>query len=279
MNGSGAAAIRGVLDRWLATQTEAALAGETVGRGADLLGLSAGLLDRFGPDRVVDLPALDASQAGWALGRAMAGQPTVLELVGPEALSTVAPFLATAVRCGVALPLTVLVPMRTGGSLAAVLGTGADLFVASEPGQAAALVDRALASGRVSVVALPVAVLDAVPATARPTDAHLVVAGDQAVLLAWGSAVGLARSAAEALAGQGIPTSVVDLPVLGPRPDLAPWVTPSGRVVVVHHGDPALADAVRLAAIDAGFEFLECPPAIADSVDASIAAVRAATTW
>ena len=47
--------------------------GEDVGRAGGVFRATAGLLDRFGPDRCVDMPLAEAGIMGGAVGLCMAG--------------------------------------------------------------------------------------------------------------------------------------------------------------------------------------------------------------
>src|SRR5215204_4672452 len=54
--------------------------GEDVGRAGGVFRATAGLLDRFGPDRCVDTPLAEAGILGTAVGLCMAGWRPVCEM-------------------------------------------------------------------------------------------------------------------------------------------------------------------------------------------------------
>jgi pyruvate dehydrogenase E1 component beta subunit len=56
------------------------LMGEDIGRSGGVFRVSAGLLDRFGPDRVIDTPVSEAGIMGAALGMAMYGLRPIVEI-------------------------------------------------------------------------------------------------------------------------------------------------------------------------------------------------------
>jgi pyruvate/2-oxoglutarate/acetoin dehydrogenase E1 component len=56
------------------------LLGEDVGRAGGVFRASAGLRDRFGPDRCVDTPLAEAGILGTAVGLCMAGWRPVCEM-------------------------------------------------------------------------------------------------------------------------------------------------------------------------------------------------------
>ncbi|NAZ37355.1 alpha-ketoacid dehydrogenase subunit beta [Rubellimicrobium sp. CFH 75288] len=57
------------------------LLGEDVGRLGGVFGASRGLLERFGPDRVMDMPIAEMAFTGMGVGLAMAGMRPVVEIM------------------------------------------------------------------------------------------------------------------------------------------------------------------------------------------------------
>src|SRR5690606_29885719 len=72
--------------------------GDSVGRAGGLAGSTDGLLERFGPDRVLDLPVADRAALGFAVGLALGGRVPVVELPSTGRLPAVAEVLAEAAR-------------------------------------------------------------------------------------------------------------------------------------------------------------------------------------
>jgi acetoin:2,6-dichlorophenolindophenol oxidoreductase subunit beta len=54
--------------------------GEDMRFGGGLFGVSAGLIDEFGPDRVIDMPISEAGFCGFATGCAIQGYPAIVEV-------------------------------------------------------------------------------------------------------------------------------------------------------------------------------------------------------
>ena len=112
--------------------------------------------------------------------------------------------------------------------------------------------------------------------------ARTVRAGQHVTVAAWGEGVGAALQAAEALGHEGVFAEVIDLVSLSPLDAafLGERVRATGRLVVVHQGDPEWAQRVRQCGLDEAFLYLEAPmgeaPARADLVTA---AARSAVTY
>lgn len=285
---SGAAAVRSALTRILETRSEAILLGESVGRAGGVAGTSQGLLERWGPDRVIDLPIADRAGLAFALGLALGGKRPIFELAGTGRLPAVAEVLAEAAEKG--LPLVVRVPYgteapgldRTVGDL---LPDGITVVCGSEPGQLAGLLEAAVAGSGPVLVLEPRAVYaeqGSIVEGPVTLEARTVREGAHVTLAAWGEGVALAERAADELAGEGVSAEVLDLVRLAPLPAeaLGASVRKTGRLVVVHPGDGGLADRVRQIGLDGAFLYLEAPLSAAKQDAAEISrAARAAIQY
>lgn len=275
---TGTDSLRGVLTDWLLADKAALLCGETVGRGANPGEATVGLLDRFGEAQVVDLPAVDDVILGFAVGAALAGRPTVVQLVGTSALHAAAPYLTDLARAGTHAAFVARVPSgpHADDSLLPVLDTGADVFVAGSPDRVAHLWARALSSGRPTLIVEPRSVMAAFAAELQ------VAPTSPAVLLAaFGDGVALATTAARRLNAEGIPAEVFVIESLVPLDTdlLGAALAPVGRLVVVHPNDETVAQRIVLGALSVAFEFLEAPIALASSSDEAVRAAHNAFTW
>jgi acetoin:2,6-dichlorophenolindophenol oxidoreductase subunit beta len=74
-------ALRDAMAEELERDERVVLLGEDVGRSGGVYGASAGLLDRFGPRRVIDTPISEAGIVGAAVGAAMAGLRPIVEVM------------------------------------------------------------------------------------------------------------------------------------------------------------------------------------------------------
>ena len=75
-----AEALNDALHTELARDDSVMVMGEDVGRAGGVFRITAGLRDRFGPDRCVDTPLAEAGIMGTAIGLCMAGWRPVCEM-------------------------------------------------------------------------------------------------------------------------------------------------------------------------------------------------------
>ena len=74
-------ALRQALSASMSVDPNVVLIGEEVGRYGGAYGVTKGLIDEFGPNRVIDTPISEPSIVGAAVGAAMSGLPPVAELM------------------------------------------------------------------------------------------------------------------------------------------------------------------------------------------------------
>ncbi|NCG18480.1 MAG: alpha-ketoacid dehydrogenase subunit beta [Rhodobacterales bacterium] len=283
-----AAAIRDVLHTAMSKDDDVLLLGETVGRAGGVAGTTAGLLEAFGADRVRDLPVAERGTLGMALGMALAGKTVVVELSGTGRLAACFEVLTEAANIAqqseFAVRLIVRVPCGTqagahdrpvGQHIAAI--PGLTVLCPSDANQAAGLLRSALSSHS------PVVLLEPrkhYKARAEVNDnkalltARTLREGSHITLAAWGSAVDAALVAADALAADGIRAEVLDLVAIRPLDvaTLGASVCKTGRLVVVHPEDAALADLARNVGLNTSFLYLESPLATAPDEATKVAA-------
>ncbi len=289
-------ATRRALARLLEDDPSLVLLGEAVGRHGGVTGASRTLMERFGPDRVIDTPISAASALGLGVGMALAGRRAVVELSGADQLQAALDLLLNdvlpAVRAGWPVPLVVRLPDLAGTvngghpGLEPLLAAAGDLQVAcaSGPGSAASLLLAAHASLRPTVLVEPLALAEqAGPVDFAPAPvgrAHRLRAGRDVVLLTWGSGCEAALDGAERAAREGHEAEVLDLRWLAPldREAIGEAVRRTGRVVLVPGG--AVLPEALLAALDAAFLYLESPPSTAPADPAAVArAIHSSVTW
>jgi pyruvate dehydrogenase E1 component beta subunit len=257
----------------LAGDERVLLLGQDIGARGGPYGVTAGLLEDFGPERVRDAPNAEASLLGVAIGAALAGRRPVVEL-------TSAAFAALAfdqlIHHAAALeamsggrlraPLVLRVPQTTGtrlgpvhsADLSALLHHVPGLTVAAPatPGDAHALLGAAIAADG------PVVLLEhttlygtrgEIGGEAAPLGRAAVRrAGTDVTLVAWSRMTRVAAEAADVLAAEhGVEATVVDLRSLRPL-DVATVTTAvratEGRTVVVEEGWPRGGVGATLAA-------------------------------
>jgi pyruvate/2-oxoglutarate/acetoin dehydrogenase E1 component len=76
-----AEAVRAALEAELAADERVVVMGEEVGRLGGVFTTTLGLLDRFGPERVLDAPISENGMVGWAIGAATEGLRPVVEVM------------------------------------------------------------------------------------------------------------------------------------------------------------------------------------------------------
>ncbi|MBW1880692.1 MAG: alpha-ketoacid dehydrogenase subunit beta [Deltaproteobacteria bacterium] len=275
-----ASAIRATLHRALEERDDVVLLGESMGRGGGVAGTTRGLQQRFGEDRVIDLPVADRAAVGLAVGLALGGRTAVVEVSTTGRLTAVFEVLAEAASVAsdgeFRVPLVVRVPTgteagnrvdRPAGDLLATV-PGLSVVCGSTPETAAGLLEAALRSDRPVVLLEPRALYHQqgeVSGNPIALDrARVVREGEHVTLVGWGASVPAARQAAEDLHREDVSAQVVDLVSLSPVDEetLGAAVRRTGRIVAVHPDDSALAERLLGVALQRAFLYLESPPAI-----------------
>src|SRR5215213_11887596 len=198
--------------------------GEDVGRAGGVFRATAGLLDRFGPDRCVDTPLAEAGILGTAVGLAMAGWRPVCEM---QYESFSYPCLDQLIchvgryrwRTNGAMEFPITIRMPTGGGVKApelhddspetyyVHTPGIKVVVPSTPTDAKGLLASAIRDPDPVVVLEPKVLYrslrEEVPAGEHVIPlgkARIVRPGDDLTIVAYGAMVPVAMEAAERLA-------------------------------------------------------------------------------
>jgi len=257
----------------LARDDSVMVLGEDVGRLGGVFRATAGLRDRFGPDRCVDTPLSEAGILGAAVGLCMAGWRPVVEMQYDAFSYPCLDQLITHVgryrwRTGGAMGFPLVIRMPYGGGVRApelhdspesyyVHTPGVKLAVPATPGDAKGLLAAAIRDPDPVVVLEPKLVYR----TARgsvPEGEHVVElgrarvarAGSDLTLVAWGAMVAVCERAAEALVDEAS-VEVLDLRTLKPLDEdaLLASVARTGRCVVVQEAPRTCGFASEVAAL------------------------------
>jgi pyruvate/2-oxoglutarate/acetoin dehydrogenase E1 component len=250
------------------------LMGEDVGRAGGVFRASAGLRDRFGPDRCVDTPLAEAGILGTAVGLCMAGWRPVCEMQYDAFSYPCLDQLITHVgryrwRSGGKLAFPLVVRMPYGGGVRApelhddspetyyVHTPGVKVAVPSTPSDAKGLLAAAIRDPDPVVVLEPKLIYR----TARgevPDGEHTVPLGkarlaregDDLTIVAYGAMVPVAERAADAL-GDEASVEVLDVRTLKPLDEeaLLRSAAKTGRVVLVQEAPRTCGYAAELAAV------------------------------
>jgi pyruvate dehydrogenase E1 component beta subunit len=246
--------------------------GEDVGRAGGVFRATAGLQDRFGPDRCVDTPLAEAGILGTAVGLAMAGWRPVCEM---QYESFSYPCLDQLIchvgryhwRTNGAMEFPITIRMPTGGGVKApelhedspetyyVHTPGVKVVIPSTPADAKGLLAAAIRSPDPVVVFEP-KVLYRSPREEVPDGDHVVPLGKARVaregtdvtLIAYGGMVPVALAAAEELDASA---EVIDVRTLKPLDEeaLLGSVAKTGRAVIVQEAPRVAGFGAEIAAV------------------------------
>jgi pyruvate dehydrogenase E1 component beta subunit len=234
--------------------------GEDVGVDGGVFRATDGLIERFGPERVIDTPLAESSIIGMSVGLAATGfrpiaeiqfmgfvYPAINQLFGHAAR------MRNRTRGRLGCPMVVRMPY--GGGIhppehhsesyeALFLNTpGFKVVVPSNPYDAKGLLISAIRDEDPVLFMEPKRIYrafrDAVPAGAYTVplgEADIARKGTDVTLIAWGAMVRVCLDASEVLARENVSAEVVDLRTLNPldRETMIESVVKTGRAVVVH---------------------------------------------
>ncbi|MFF5799035.1 alpha-ketoacid dehydrogenase subunit beta [Streptomyces albogriseolus] len=262
------------------------LMGEDVGRYGGCFGVSLGLLEEFGPDRVRDTPLSESAFVGAGIGAAVAGMRPVVEIMTVNfsllALDQILNNAATLLHMsGGQLPVPLVIRMTTGAGrqLAAQHSHSLEGFYAHIPGirvlapatleDARHMLSPALADPDPVVLFEHGTLYNASGEPAPPTAAvdldHAAIRrpGTDVSLITYGGSLPKVLAAAQQLADEGIDAEVIDLRTLRPLDGatIAASVARTHRAVVVDEawrtGSPAAEVSARIA--EESFYDLDAP--------------------
>lgn len=215
------------------------LMGEDVGRYGGAFAVSKGLLQEFGPERIMDMPLSESAFVGAGIGAALAGLRPVVEIMTVNfsllAMDQIVNNAATLLHMsGGQLPVPLVIRMNSGigRQLAAQHSHSWEPFYAAVPGltvlsagtheDARGMLPKAVQSPDPVIIFEYTFLLNteaALPAKAAAVDikkANIRKKGNDISIITYGAAVPKALDAATQLAAAGIEAEIVDLRVLRP---------------------------------------------------------------
>ncbi|HRZ62640.1 MAG TPA: pyruvate dehydrogenase complex E1 component subunit beta, partial [Rubrivivax sp.] len=235
--------------------------GEDVGKYGGCYAVTKGLLEEFGPERIVDTPLAENGFTGLAIGAALAGMRPLLELMTCNfsllALDQIMNNAATIPHMSggqFAVPLVIRMATGGGRQLAAQHSHSLEGWFAHIPGLKVAVPGTVEDARHMLAAALadpnPVLIFEHVvlynaegqldPAVTAVDLAHAKVRrpGRDATLVTYGNGLPKCLAAAELLAKEGIDAEVIDLRMLRPLdlPTIVASVQRTRRVVIVDEG-------------------------------------------
>jgi 2-oxoisovalerate dehydrogenase E1 component beta subunit len=271
------------------------LLGEDIGHFGGAFGVTKGLSDEFGGDRLIDTPIAEEGFVGAAVGAAWMGERPVVELQFADFASCAFDPIVTLAakthwRAGIRLPLVIRLP--TGG------GVRGGPFHASSPegwfcGTAGL---KVVAPGTVADAygllrsaiedddpvlffehkALYRRLRDEAPAADHRVpigSARVARSGSDVTIVTYGSGVDLALRTADELAHEAS-IEVVDLRTVWPldRDTVLQSVARSSRLIVLQEAARSIgvANAVCALVASEGFDLLDAPPVIHAPIDTPV---------
>lgn len=279
-------ALRDALAAEMRRDPDVFLIGADVAQNRGAMRVTQGLLDEFGPERVVSAPTVDEALLGLAVGAAFAGLKPVVELSSwGRSMGVIGPYLISASETfylsGGRMPVPIVfrgangfVPGMTGQDARCVAAQLAQI-----PGLKVVQPATAAAASALLQAAIrdpgPVAVLEdeqlygmrdtaALGDTGQLGAARLARSGADVTVVAAGHAVLVALEAATALAQAGIDAEVVDLMSLRPldRETVITSVARTGRLVTLEEGwgEGGIGAEVIASVVGSCFRDLKSPP-------------------
>lgn len=270
----------------MAADESVVLFGEDVAAPGGPFGVTRGLLDRFGADRVRDTPISEAAIVGAAVGAAMSGLKPVVEIMFMDFVTlTMDALVNQAAKARFmfggqyALPMVVRLPHGGGINAGPQHSQCLEAWLTHVPGlkvvcpatvaDAYALTRAAIADPdpvivveNKSLYAMKGALPEPLPSVAIGA-ADVARTGRDATIVTYGAMRDISLAAAEMLTKDGIETEIIDLRSLQPWDEstVLASLSRTHRLVVVHEAVEAFGVGAEIAArmADVGFDELDGP--------------------
>ena len=264
------------------------LIGEEVAQYQGAYKVSQGLLDEFGPKRIIDTPITEHGFTGMAVGAAMNGLKPIVEFMTFNfAMQAIDQIINSAVKTHymsggqMTCPIVFRGPNGAASRVAAQHSQDYASWYAHCPGlKVVAPWSAADAKGLLRSAIRdpnPVIVLENEILYGQtfecPTDEEFLLpigrarverTGDRVTIVAYSIMVGVAMKAAEALAEQGIAAEVINLRSLRPLDieTIVASVKKTNRLVTVEEGWPyaGIGAEIAMQVIEHAFDWLDAPP-------------------
>jgi len=278
-------ALREAMQEEMRRDPDVFLIGEDIGLGGGAFRVTDGLLDEFGPDRLVDTPISESAIVGAAIGAAMLGLRPVAEIMIADLMSLAMDQLVCAakvhyVHAGrLTLPLVVRTANAGGAGWGPYHGQsteswflnvpGLKLVMPSTPYDAKGLLKAAIRDPN------PVVFYEdkgLYPTKGPVPEEEYVIPlgladvkreGEDVTIVAIACAVPKSLRAADTLAQQGVEAEVIDPRTLVPldKETIIASVKKTGKLVIVHESAKGGGPGAEIAAVVAeeAIEYLEAP--------------------
>lgn len=253
---------------------EVVILGEDVGIDGGVFRITDGLIDRFGPERVIDTPLAESAIVGAAIGMAAYGLKPIAEIqfmgFAYQAFHQILQHMArmrNRTRSRITQPVVVRIPYGAGvralelhsESTEALFCQLPGLYVVvpSTPRDALGLMTAAIRCEDPVIFLEPKRLYRAgkQEISEDPVDIPLSKAkvareGDDLTIVAWGAMVPVALAAAEEVEKSGIFPEIIDLRTLSPMdfPTVQASVEKTGRALIVHEAPKTCGLGAEIAA-------------------------------
>lgn len=279
-------AINRALDDAMADDDTVVLLGEDIGKAGGTFAVTRGLQDRYGAERVIDMPIAENAIAGTAVGLALGGYRPVIEIMFMDFVALAMDAIVNQAAklhfmFGGQAPVPMVVRTQHGGGLNAgpqhsqcLEGwfahiPGLKVVVPATLDDAYGLLRSAIDDPNPVIFVenkslYPMKGVLADPPSAIPLGkARTVRTGRDVTIVTYGSMVHKAMSAVETLAADGIDVEVIDLRTIQPWDEGAVLesLSRTHRLVVAHEAVEAFGPGAEIVArmAQVGFDELDGP--------------------
>ena len=280
-------AIREAMTQKMQQDENVFLLGEDIGTYGGAFGVSRGMIEEFGPERILDTPISEAAIAGAATGAALMGMRPILEIMFMDFLTiSMNQLVNQAAKIHfmfggkASVPMVIRTPAGSGTGAAAQHSQSLEAWFVNVPGIKVVVPATPHDAKGLLVAAIhdnnPVLFMEhkLLYRTKGPVPAELYEIplgkaevkrqGTHLTILAYGIMVVRALEAAELLAKEGIEIEVVDLRSLKPldKATIVESVSKTERVLIVHEAPLTGGFGGELAAVVAeseAFDHLDAP--------------------
>jgi pyruvate dehydrogenase E1 component beta subunit len=281
-------ALRDAMASEMRANPDVFLMGEEVAQYQGAYKISQGLLDEFGPERVVDMPITEHGFTGMAVGAAMNGLKPIVEFMTFNfAMQAIDQIINSAAKTlymsggQMGCPIVFRGPNGAASRVGAQHSQDYASWYAHCPGlKVVAPYSSADAKGLLRAAIRdpnPVIFLENEILYGQsfdcPTDDDFILpigvakierAGTDVTIVAYSIMVGVALQAADALHEQGIEAEVINLRTLRPldTATIVDSVKRTGRLVTVEEGWPyaGIGAEIAMTVIEQAFDYLDAPP-------------------
>ncbi len=280
-------AVREAMSQEMRRDKEVFLLGEDVGTYGGAFGVSKGMLEEFGPERVRDTPISEAAIAGAATGAALMGMRPVMEIMFMDFLTISMNQLVNSTakmrfmfggNCS--LPMVIRAPAGSGTGAAAQHSQSLEAWFVNVPGIKVVAPSTPYDAKGLLISAIrdnnPVLFMEHKllyrakgPVPEEPyaiplQSAEVKRQGRDLTIIAYSIMVSRALEAAAKLEAEGIEVEVVDPRCLKPldKETIVRSVSKTGRALIVHEAPVTGGFGGELAAVIAGseaFDYLDAP--------------------